>query len=107
MDKPISEIMSKNFTSVELDDSIEKVERVMDSQNSDYAVDIAPNKECFGIISYADIVHFYEKGSNPKLEKAWELCSHKTITVGLETTAREAAAILLKNKIHHNSGCHQ
>ncbi|MGZ5608672.1 MAG: CBS domain-containing protein [Methylobacter sp.] len=93
--------MNKHITTVDINDTIDKVEKIMSAHRSSCALVVDSNQGCFGIISYPDIAHFHEKGKNPKLERAWELCSHKVIEVSADTSVREAAKLMLKNKIQH------
>jgi signal-transduction protein with cAMP-binding, CBS, and nucleotidyltransferase domain len=101
MDKPISLLMNKNITVVNVDDTIDQVEKEIDSNKSDCALVINPNQSCFGVITYPDIVRFYEMDKNPKTERAWELCTHNVIEVSLDTSARDVANLMLNHKIHH------
>jgi len=101
MDKPISLLMNKHITTVDINDTIEKVEKIMNLHKSSCALVIDSSQSCFGVICYPDIVHFYEKGRNPKTERAWELCTHKVIEVSPDTSTKETAALMLKNKVHH------
>jgi len=101
MDKPISLLMDKHITTVDFNDSIFKVEKIMNSRKLSLVAVIGSNESCFGVITYPDIVRFHAMGKNPKIERAWELCSHKIIEVSSDTSAKETAKLMLKNKIHH------
>lgn len=101
MDKPISLLMNKHITTVDINDTIDQVEKIMDSHKSTCALVIGSDQSCFGVISYPDIVHFHERGKNPKTERAWELCTHMVIEVSPDTSARETAKLMLKHKINH------
>lgn len=102
MDRPISLLMNRHITTVDINDTIDTVEKKMDANKlSCCALVVDLKQSCFGVITYPDIVHFYERGKNPKTERAWELCTHKVIAVSPNTSARETAILMLKNKIHH------
>jgi CBS domain-containing protein len=101
MDKPIASLMNKHIVIVNIDDTIDKVEKIMDMHKADCVMVMDFKNGCFGVITYPDIVRFYEAGRNPKTEQAWELCTHTVIEVSPNTSAREAAELMLKNKIHH------
>ncbi|MDP1666819.1 MAG: CBS domain-containing protein [Methylobacter sp.] len=101
MDKPISSLMDKHVTTVDFNDTIFKVEEIMNSRKLSFVVVIDSNGSCFGVISYPDILHFHVKNRNPKIERAWELCTHKVIEVSSDTSSRETAKLMIKNKIHH------
>jgi len=101
MDNPISSLMNKHIATVDINDTIDKVEKIMDLHKLKFALVIDSNQGCFGVISYSDIVHFHERGKNSKTERAWELCTHKVIEVSPDTSAREAAKLMVKHKINH------
>ncbi len=87
---------------VDINDTIDKVDRIMDSHKPTCcALVIDSNQSCFGVISYSDIVRFHEMGKNPKVGRAWELCTHKVIEVSPDTSVSETAKLMLKNRIHH------
>jgi signal-transduction protein with cAMP-binding, CBS, and nucleotidyltransferase domain len=101
MDKPVSLLMDKHITTVDFNDTIFKVEGIMNSRKLSFVVVIDSNGSCFGVISYPDIVRFHAMGKNPKNERAWELCTHKVVEVTSDTSAKETAMLMLKHKIHH------
>ncbi|MGZ4969700.1 MAG: CBS domain-containing protein [Methylobacter sp.] len=101
MDKSIALLMNKHVTTVDINDTIEKVEKIMSSHKSSCVLVFDSNQGCFGVISYPDIAHFHEKGKNPKVERAWELCTHKVVEVSVDTSVKENAKLMLKNNIHH------
>jgi signal-transduction protein with cAMP-binding, CBS, and nucleotidyltransferase domain len=101
MDKPISLLMDKRISTVDFNDTVLKVEELMNFRKLSFVVVIDSNQDCFGVISYPDIVRFHASGKNPKLERAWELCTHKVIEVSSDTSAKETAQLMLKHKIHH------
>lgn len=101
MDKPISLIMNKHTTTVDISDTIDKVQQIMKAHKYSCVPVIDPNHSCFGVICYLDILRFHELGRNPKAERAWELCTHRVIEVSPDTSVRETAELMIKNKIHH------
>ncbi len=101
MDKPISLLMDKHITTVDFNDSVFKVEGVMNSSKLSFVVVIDSDGNCFGVISYPDILRFHTLGKNSRNERAWELCTHKVIKVSSDTSARETAELMIKKKIHH------
>lgn len=101
MDKPVSLLMDKHVTTIDFNDTIFKVEGIMNSRKLSFVVVIDSNENCFGVISYPDILRFHVQNRNPKIERAWELCTHKVIEVSSDTSVRETAKLMIKNKIHH------
>ena len=55
----------------------------------------------FGIISSRDLLKFFVEKKNPKSVRAWELCSHKIVSVSPDTSDLEVAELMIQNKIHH------
>jgi signal-transduction protein with cAMP-binding, CBS, and nucleotidyltransferase domain len=101
MDRPISLLMDKHVTTVDFNDSIANVEKIMNSRRLSFVVVLDSNGNCFGVISYTDILRFHVQNKNPKTERAWELCTHKVIEVTSDSSARDAAKLMIKNRIHH------
>ena len=101
MDKPISALMEKNVLTVNADDTVDRVEAIISSHKLSFVPVIDSNGECFGVISAPDLLHFHAMHKNPKADRAWEVCTHKVIEAGPDISVREAAELMVKNKIHH------
>lgn len=102
MDSNITTIMQKHVVSVSMGDTIEKVEETLNSRRLSSVPVIDPARgDCFGIISAPDLVRFHAAKRNPKLVQAWEVCTFKPIEVAPEISANDAAALMLKHRIHH------
>jgi CBS domain-containing protein len=101
MDKPISALMERNMTTVDVDDAVAKVEEVLNSHNLTCEPVLDSNGRCFGVISSSDLVRFYALHKNLKAERAREVCTHKVIEVCPDTSVEEAADLMVENKIHH------
>ncbi len=101
MDKPISLLMDKHITTVDFNDTIFKVEGIMNSGKLSFVIVIDSNGNCFGVISYPDIVRFHALSRNPKIERAWELCTRKVIEVSSDTSVKETAKLMISKEIHH------
>lgn len=93
--------MEKNIITVDLDDTAEHVEEILDSHKLSCVPVIDSEGKCFGVISATDFVHFYIAHKNPKVEHAWEVCTHKIIEVSPDISVIEASELMVKNKIHH------
>jgi signal-transduction protein with cAMP-binding, CBS, and nucleotidyltransferase domain len=93
--------MDKHITTVDFNDTISKVEGIMNSRKLSFVVVIDSNRNCFGVISYPDVLRFHALNKNPKIERAWELCTHKVVEASSDTSAREVAKLMIKNKINH------
>jgi predicted transcriptional regulator len=101
MDKPISSIMEKQVITVDLNDTVENVEKLMHSNRLTCVPVIDSDIKCFGVISAPDLSHFYALRENPKAKRAWEVCTHKIIEVSPDISIREAVELMMENKIHH------
>jgi len=100
LDLPISTIMERNLVTVGIDDTVAKVQQVMDLGLSCIPV-LDQRDNCFGVISCRDLVHFELLERNPRLEKAWEICSHRVISADESTTIRDACIMILDARVHH------
>ena len=101
MNKPVSSIMEKQVITVDLNDAVDRVEELMYSHKLSCLPVIDSERNCFGVISAPDLTHFYALRENPKTKRAWEVCTHKIIEVKPDISIKEAAKLLIKNKIHH------
>ncbi|WP_175452607.1 CBS domain-containing protein [Thiohalomonas denitrificans] len=101
MDKPISSLMQRNLTVVDIDDAIEKVEAVLNSSHLSYVPVVDSEGKCFGVISAPDLMHFHRKGQNPKARHAWEVCTHKVIEASPDASLNEVVELMVNNHIHH------
>jgi CBS domain-containing protein len=101
MRKQITSLIGESVITVELNDTVETVEKVLDSNQLSCVPVINAQGECFGVISAPDLVHFHNARKNPIAERAWEMCTHKTIEVSPDISVKEAAALMVKNNIHH------
>ncbi len=78
MDQKISTVMTREVTTVDIDDTIERVERVLGDGGQSFVPVMAPHGTCFGVISASDLVNFHARSENPRLKGAWEVCSHRS-----------------------------
>ncbi|MGY5449972.1 CBS domain-containing protein [Agarivorans sp. MS3-6] len=101
MNSRVTSFMESNVISVELDDSAEKVCEVLDANKLHCVPVLTPDGKIFGVISATDLVHFNTLHVNPKLEHAWELCTHKVIEVAPDMSVQEAGELMVKEKVHH------
>ncbi len=101
MNKQITSLIEESVITVALNDTVETVEKVLDSHHLSCVPVINAQGECFGVISAPDLVHFHNARKNPIAERAWEMCTHKTIAVSADISVKEAAELMVKNNIHH------
>ena len=100
MDTPISHFMTESVNTVVTMDTVERVEEfvTLGGMPSVPVVDAAGR--IFGIISSQDLLRFHATRKNPKIVRAWELCTYKPIEVTPATSAAEVARLMIENKIH-------
>jgi len=101
MKNQITALIGENVITVKLNDTVETVEKVLDSNQLSCVPVINAQGECFGVISAPDLVHFHNARKNPGAECAWEMCTHKIIEVSSDISVKEAAELMVKNNIHH------
>ncbi|MGB5330491.1 MAG: CBS domain-containing protein [Gammaproteobacteria bacterium] len=101
MNKQITSLIEESVITVALNDTVETVEKVLDSHHLSCVPVINAQGECFGVISAPDLVHFHNARKNPISERAWEMCTHKTIAVSADISVKEAAELMVENNIHH------
>lgn len=101
MDLTISSVMKRDVTTVDIDDTIESVEHILDEGAHSFVPVMAPHGACFGVISASDLVNFHARQENPKLKRAWDVCTHAVIEVGPDASLKDVACLMLKKRVHH------
>jgi len=101
MSQSISSFMEKSIITVDLEDTVEHVEEILDSHELSCVPVVDSMGECFGVISATDLVHFNNSHKNPKAEHAWEVCTHKVIEVSPDISIKEASELMVNNNVHH------
>jgi len=101
MDAPVSSVMTQCVFTVDTQDTIEKVEAVMNSHGLSSVPVVDEQNITFGIISAADLVHFHSGKKNPKAVRAWEMCTYKPLEASPDVPIREVAALMVDHHIHH------
>lgn len=101
MDKPISSLMEKDLITVYTEDSLEKIESVLDFHDLTYVSVVDMQGAIFGIITAHDLLHFHAMKKNPKAVYAWEICTHRPIEVSADTPVLDVARLMVDKCIHH------
>lgn len=101
MDKPVSALMQTQVTTVNMEASIASVEQTLDDKKLSCVPVVDADGKCFGVISAPDLVHFHRVRGNSLAERAWEVCTHTVVEAGPEISVRQAARLMLSNKVHH------
>ena len=101
MDRQIASLMTRSVVTVDIDDTVENVERVLREGAFAFVPVLGRQGECFGVISASDIVQFHSRQENPKLRRAWEICTHQVIEVPPDTPMQKVARLMLDKHVHH------
>lgn len=101
MNNSIVLIMEKNIVAVDVNDSVEHVEAILDSHKLSCMPVVDSEGRCFGVISATDFLRFHTSHKNLKSQCAWEVCTHNIVTVGAGISIRDASEIIINQKIHH------
>lgn len=93
----------KKYKYIDYEITIDKLVKIVDwSEISCIAVHNSDNK-IFGILSEQDIVQAVKEHKNLNAIRAWEICTHKVISISKDATVMEAAELMIENHIHHLS----
>lgn len=101
MDKPISVLMQKHVTTVDIDDTVDSVEATLVSHKLSCVPVVDSKGVCFGVISSPDLVHLHAIHKKQKTERAWEVCTHKITEVSPDISIKSVAKLMVEKKIHH------
>ncbi|SDY55963.1 CBS domain-containing protein [Collimonas sp. OK242] len=102
MNEPISIMMQKLISTVDMDDSVEEVEAKLRINNVS-AVPVIEGKTgaVIGIISARDLLRFHAEKRDPAALLAWEICSYRPIEVSSDTPVSEVAKLMVTHGMHH------
>lgn len=101
MKEPISSIMERHVRTVDMEDTVEKVESVMAETGLSMVPVVDAKGIVFGIISVSDLLYFNVKRKNPMAVRAWEICTHRVIETRPDASTVEVAQLMLKHNVHH------
>ena len=101
MNETIAALMTRQVRTIEMDDTVERVEAVLTEQALSWAPVIDPAGVVVGVISRADLLQFHAHARDPKAVCAWQLCTYKPVSVDESTPAGEVARTMVDRHIHH------
>jgi len=99
--RPISSMMQRVVCCVNLDDTIEDVERMLVDRRLTWVPVVESNGTAVGAISVADLLRFHADGKDPAATRAWQLCTYKPIAVAPDAPIDEVARLMVAQGIHH------
>jgi CBS domain-containing protein len=94
-------MMTKSLWTALENDTVEKVGELMARHHLSSVPVVDSQGAIFGIISNADLLRFHDARGNPKVTRAWELCTFRPIEAGPATPAIEVARLMVKHRVHH------
>lgn len=101
MSQTIASLMHREVWSVDMDDTIERVDRLLADKKLSWAPVLENGTTVVGAISATDLLQFHMQGRDAKSVRAWQLCSYKPIRAEQSTPAREVARLMVERHIHH------
>ena len=97
----VKAIMTDVVTSIELDYTVEELERIMDLHNIHCLPVIDNVGQCVGVVSTSDLIHWHNIKHRCEEILAWEVCTHQVIEVNPYLPVVEAVNVMVENSIHH------
>lgn len=97
----IATLMQDAVITVDIDDTVEQVERILAEHHFSFVLVVDARRFCCGIIRRRDIRRFHARGKNPRACHAWEICTPRLIDVSPDTSIAEAAGLMARKHIPH------
>jgi CBS domain-containing protein len=101
MNDTISTLMQRLVRCVDLDDTVAQVEQLFADEGLTWAPVLEGGSAAIGVISASDLLQFHAQQRDPKVVRAWQLCTYKPITVAPDTALSEVARAMVAQGIHH------
>src|SRR5512135_3123945 len=101
MGRDVTSIMNRMVVAVDIDDTVESVEHLLNSGIYSFVPVLDAKGNPFGVISAPDLVHFHAARGKAKLNRCWEVCTHDVVAVRPDTQVDEAAQLMLDKHVHH------
>lgn len=101
MSQSISSLMQRMVCAVGMDDSVAEIEELFATHKLSWAPVMDSDRNAIGVVSATDLLKFHALGRDPQAVPAWQLCSYKPITVGIDTPLHEVARLMVDRHIHH------
>jgi len=93
--------MQRQVGSVGLDDTVQAIEAQMAAKGLSWVPVLESNGVVLGVISASDLLRFHADKKDPSKVCAWQLCTHKPITVRADATISEVARLMFEKSTHH------
>jgi predicted transcriptional regulator len=99
--KPISSIMEHNVSTVDSEDTVEKVEQVLATQGLSSVPVTGSNGEIVGIVGSQELTHFLCDKKNAKAVRAWEISRFTKFEVDPNDSIEDVAKLMAMNKFEY------
>lgn len=100
--KRISAIdMASKIRTNYFDLTLDEVKKQVDWKKESFLVLLDDNKNVFGVLSQSDMLQAERYYSNLKSVHAWEVCSHKLLSVDENADINDVMRLMLDKHIHH------
>ncbi len=101
MSQPISSFMERKVRTVDMDDTIAKIDSLFALEGLSWVPVLESKRTIVGAISASDLLQFHALGQDPNAVRAWQRCTYKPITVSPDMPVSEVARLMIERKIHH------
>ncbi|CAN5287028.1 hypothetical protein BH11PSE11_BH11PSE11_07990 [soil metagenome] len=98
---PISSAMQENVPTVDAEDFIDQVERVLGTNNLTAVPVLGSNGAIVGVIGAHEITQFVAEKKNAKAVRAWEISRCRLFEVGPNDPVDEVAKLLAENQFDY------
>jgi len=99
--QPISSLMQRQVSVVEMDQTVGQVEALFAERKLSWAPVLDPQGEIVGVVSANDLLQFHAQGRDAAAVPVWQLCTYKPITVSADTPLSDVARQMVARHIHH------
>ncbi len=97
----VSDIMSRSLVTIGIDEPFEEVIKNFVDAKVHALIVVGPGGEFMGVISHTDVINALHEHKEKVFElEAEDLMFPKPFTIDANANLKEAAAIMMKNKIH-------
>jgi len=101
MTQTISALMQRAVCTVGMDESAAEIEKLLVARKLSWAPVMDADGTAIGVVSAADLLKFHAEGRDPLAVPAWQLCSYRPISVGIDTPVHEVARLMVDRHVHH------
>ena len=95
----IATLMQDALITVDADDTVEHVKRVLAENQLNFVLVVDTRRFCCGIIHRRDVREFHASQRNARACYAWEICTPHLIDVSPDTSIAEAASLVARRRI--------